>query len=236
MSAVVNGVIQRFLDQVNLELVQAPSLLRLEGQGILATQPDYFDFLLPGLLGMGVMVYSIIGVASVMALYREKKILKRILATPLRVRTFFAALIIAYLLLSLVQAAVILTAGVVLFGGQVLGNLLHIGIIVLMANAVFLNIGFIVGSFSKTVPAASGLGNAVAMPMMFLSGTFFPKDGLPDALAAAVEFLPLSPMLDALRGVALEARPLWDFPLELALLGGWLVVTAMAAIRLTRFS
>ena len=70
-----------------------------------------------------------------------------------------------------------------------------------LANLTFLNLGFIVGSIAKTVQAASGLGNAVAMPMMFLSGVFFPTENLPTILARVVAYLSLSPMLEAMRGV-----------------------------------
>jgi ABC-type polysaccharide/polyol phosphate export permease len=106
---------------------------------------------------------------------------------------------------------------------------------VVLANLTFLNLGFIVGSLAKTVNAANGLANAVAMPMMFLSGVFFPTDTLPAILAAVVKYLPLSPMLEAMRGVLLDARPLWEFPGQLALLAAWVAVTGMVAVRTFRF-
>ncbi len=229
------GLIQRFLDQVNLRLVDAPSVLGLEVQGVRALESDYFDFLLPGFVGMGVMTFSIIGLATVLALYREQKIFKRILATPLRVRTFFSAMVLAYLILALVQAAVILGAGVFILGGHVHGNLAYLAVLVVLGNLIFLSIGFIVGAYAKSVQAAAGLGNAVTMPMMFLSGTFFPTEDLPQGLSTVVTFLPLSPMLEAMRGVSLDAKPLWDFPLELALLAGWIAVMSLVAVRVFRF-
>lgn len=235
LSGVVVSTVRRFLDRTNLELASAPAVLTLAEEGAISRQVDYFDFILPGFVGMGVMNYAIIAVAVAMTEYRGQKILKRIRATPLNVRTFFTAHIIAFLLLSLVQAAVILAAGILLFGGVVYGNYLWLFLLVLLANIVFLNLGFIVGSVAKNVNAASGLSNAVTIPMMFLSGVFFPKDNLPPFLAKAVEFLPLSPLLDALRGVALEAKPFWAFPSELALLGAWIVVTSVVAVRIFKF-
>ena len=234
-AAVVIGVIQRFLGDVNLDLADAPAILNLSAQGVQAKDLDYFDFLLPGFVGFGVMTYSIIGLGSVMTTYREQKILKRILATPLRVRTFFASLIMAHLVLALIQTALILAAGMLIFDGDILGNVVYIGILVIMANIVFLSFGFIVGSLAKTVAAASGMGNALALPMMFLSGVFFPTDGLPGFLPTVVEYFPLAPMLEAMRGVALDAKAIWEFPKELAILGGWMVASSAAAIRLFRF-
>ena len=229
------GLLTRFLDQQNLRLVEAPSVLTLAPEGVRSKDTDYFDFLLPGLVGMGVMTYSIIGLASVLTQYRNKNIFKRILATPLRVRTFFGGLILAHLALSLVQAAVILAAGVFLLGGSVHGQVVYLGLMVLMGNIVFLNIGFIVGAHVKTVRAASGLGNAVTLPMMFLSGTFFPIEDLPGVLGSIVEFLPLAPMLEVMRGVSLDSEPFWKFPRELAILGGWIAVTSLVATRSFRF-
>ena len=229
------GIMGRFLDQVNLRLVEAPNLLELRAQGLLANPVDYFDFLLLGLVGMGVMTFSIIGIATVMALYKEQKILKRILATPLPVRTFFVGMIIAYLVVSVGQTAIILGAGVLLFDATIHGSYLYIGLLVVLGNLIFLSLGFIVGAVAKNVQAASGLGNAVALPVMFLSGTFFPIDDLPVALSTVVQYLPLAPLLEALRGVALDAKPFWEFPRELALLAGWVVVSSLVAVRVFRF-
>ncbi|MFH1141987.1 MAG: ABC transporter permease [Chloroflexota bacterium] len=229
------GTVQRFIEEANKRIVQAPTLLALQAEGVQSRQLTYFDFLLPGFVGMGVMTYSIIGVASAMALYREQKILKRIMVTPLRVRTFFSAHIAAHLVLSVLQALVIMAAGMLFFNGHVYGNFLGFLLLAVIGNIVFLNLGFIVGAIAKNVRAADGLANAVSLPMMFLSGTFFPRESLPNAMRHVVDYLPLSPLLDAMRHVALEAKPFWAYPSELAILGGWIVVTSVLAIRLFRF-
>jgi ABC-2 type transport system permease protein len=235
ISAVITGLVRRFVDGANLQLAGAPVLLNLQTEGILSRQTDYFDFLLPGFIGLGVMTYSIIGLASSLALWREKKIFKRLLATPLKIQTFFAAVIISFLVLSLIQAAIILVSGMLLFDANFYGNYFYLFVFVIFGNIVFLNLGFIVGAFAKTVSAASGLGNVVSLPMMFLSGTFFPTDTLPSALRWLVNYLPLSPLLEGMRGIATDARPLWDFPQEIAILGGWIVATAFIAVRVFKF-
>lgn len=196
---------------------------------------SYFDFLLPGFVGMGVMMYSIIGIASTIAVYRERKILKRLLATPLHVSSFFMALVVAYLVLSLVQATVILGAGILIFDGVVSGNFFYIGLLVVLSNIIFLNLGFIVGAYARTAAAASGVGNVITMPMMFLSGLFFPLDLLPAVVADGVQFLPLSPMIEAMRGVTLESVGILGFAKELGILAGWVFVSTAVAVRLFRF-
>ncbi|MBM4404801.1 MAG: ABC transporter permease [Chloroflexi bacterium] len=235
VSAVIIGLVRRFVDGANLELADAQPLLNLESQGILSRQTGYFDFLLPGFIGLGVMTYSIIGLASNLAVWREKKIFKRLLATPLRIQTFFAAVIVSFLVLSLIQAAIILVSGMLLFDAHFYGNYFYLLVFVVFGNLVFLNLGFIVGAFAKTVSAASGLGNVVSLPMMFLSGTFFPTDTLPAFLRWLVQYLPLSPLLEGMRGIATDARPLWDFPQEMAILGVWIIVTAFIAVKVFKF-
>ena len=220
---------------MNKRLVNAPTLVELRSEGVQARQLTYYDFLLPGLVGMGIMNSSIVGIAASMALYRQQRILKRILATPLKVRVFFASEILANLVVAIIQAAIIMAAGILLFGANIYGNFLWVFVVVLVASIVFLNIGFIIGGLSKNVDAAVGLANAVSLPMMFLAGVFFPKEGLPWILSNVVSYLPLAPMLDALRGVALEAEPLWNYPYELGLLGAWIAVSAVVAVRVFRF-
>ena len=229
------GVVQGLVEGMNKRLGNAPTFVELRSEAVQTRQLKYYDLLLPGLIGMGVMTSSIIGIAATMAVYRQQRILKRILATPLKMRVFFASEILAHLLLCLIQAAIITAAGVLIFGANIYGNLLWVFAVVLLASVVFLNIGFIIGGLSKNVDAATGLGNAVSLPMMFLAGVFFPKEGLPWILPDVVSYLPLAPMLDALRGVALDAEPLWNYPYELGLLGAWIVVSSVVAVRVFRF-
>ena len=234
-TSIVSSVVGDVLDQASMVVQGALPLLGLRTEGVATRQVDYFDFAMPGFVAMGVMFYGIIGIASVMALYRQQGVLRRIKATPLPVRTFFVAQVAAYLVISLVQAALILAVGTLIFGANVYGNLLWVGPLIIFANLTFLNMGFIVGAFSKTVEAASGMGNAVAMPMMFFSGVFFPTESLPAVMRSVVQYLPLTPLVDALRGVMLDAKPVWEFPAELALLSGWVVVTSIFAIRTFKF-
>ena len=196
---------------------------------------DFRAFVLPGVALWGIMSNSVIGLAVALANYREKKILRRIKASPMRARTFFAAQIAASLGLSLIQAALILGLGSLTMGVDVRGALPSVAVIILASNVVFLNLGFIVGAYSKTAAAASGLGNLVVVPMAMLSGVFFPLDALPAALAAAMRFLPLSPMVEALRGATLSANDVTDYPLQMALIAAWTALTALAAIKTFKF-
>ena len=197
---------------------------------------DYFDTVLLGLLGLGIMTNSIISIAVRISTYRNQAVLMRLLATPLPVWKFFAGEILAHLLLAMVQALIILAVGVFVFGGDIHGSLGWVLIIVLLGTVVFLNIGFILSAWARSPAAASGMGNAVALPMMFFAGTFFSTAALPWLLPYAALALPLTPMLDALREVAINSAPLWETWPQLAALGAWAVATALLAVRVFRFT
>jgi ABC-2 type transport system permease protein len=226
------GIVERIVDRMNLQMagVTAPPL-SVEARGVSARSVDYYDFLLPGLVAMGVMNFSITGMAIAVARYREQRILKRILATPLRPFKFLSAQVLARLVLALVQAALIVGVGVFLFGAHVYGNVAWIFLLATVANLIFLNIGFAVAGRSPNPDSAQGIASAVALPMMFLSGVFFPTDTLPQVMQTVVKYLPLTPLIEALRKVSLEGLSITDTGPQLLMLGAWgLVSFALAAM------
>ena len=229
-------VIQHFVVQEELGLAERPRSLEVLARRVDSRQVDYFDILLIGLVGMGMMTNSIIFIAVKISMYRNQSILKRILATPLSVRNYFASEIVAHLFLALLQAAVVISVGVYVFGASIHGNVFWLFVIVAFANTIFLNIGFIISGWANSPRAASGMGNAIAIPMLFFSGTFFPTSALPGFLPDLVQVLPLTPMLDAMRGVAIDGLQLWDVWQELAMLAGWLAASSVAAVKLFKFA
>jgi ABC-2 type transport system permease protein len=231
------GVIERIVDRMNLQMAGVTSPpLSVEARGVAARSIEYYDFLLPGLVAMGVMNFSITGMAIAVARYREQRILKRILATPLRPFKFLSAQVLSRLLLALVQAALIVAVGVFVFGANVYGNVVWIFILATVANLIFLNIGFAVAGRARNPDSAQGIASAVALPMMFLSGVFFPTDTLPRIMQTVVRFLPLTPLIEALRKVSLEGLSIVDTGPQLLLLGVWGVVSFALAGMNFRFA
>ncbi len=231
----VTGIIGNVIERENLRIAGAEGRLLLETEAATAKSTDFLDFLVPGMAVWGIMSYSVFGIATSLAMYRDRQVLRRMQATPLKVRTFFAGQVIASLMVAVVQGALILAAGKVAFGVNVEGNLLYLLVIILLGNLVFLNIGFIIGSISRTPQAASGIGNAIVLPLAFFSGAFFPTGNLPDIVRTSVGLMPLAPVVDAVRGVAVEAGTLADYTTELGLIGAWIAITAALAVRLFRF-
>jgi ABC-2 type transport system permease protein len=223
------GSLQRFVDALNLRLagVKSPPV-RLAQRSIEAKDTNYYDFLLPGLIAMGVMNLSIIGVAIGVTRYREQKILKRILATPLRPAKFLLAQVGARLAFALVQAAVILLVGVVGFGAHVHGDAAWIFLFAALGNLVFINIGFAIAGRAKNVDSAQSMAQLVTLPMLFLSGVFFETGG---TVGQIVRVLPLTPLVNGMRKIALDGDSITQCGQQLGLLALWVAISFALARR-----
>ena len=231
----VDGAVRNLVSHIHSDGAPVVPSQLLTADVIQVPEVDYFDNVLLGLLGLGIMTNSIISIAVRISTFRNQSILKRLLVTPLPIWKFFAAEITAHVILALVQAGIILSLGVFAFGGHVHGNIVWVLAITALGSIVFLNIGFILSAWAKSPAAASGMGNAVALPMMFLAGTFFSTAALPWILPQLSFALPLTPMLAALRDVAIDNEPIWETWPYLAALGGWVVATALAAAKVFKF-
>jgi ABC-2 type transport system permease protein len=228
--------VDQIVGGLNLRLagVDSPPVT-VERRAVAAKDVSYYDFLLPGFVAMGVMNASIIGMAVAVAQFRHQRILKRILATPLPPIRFLSAQVAARLLLALVQTALILAVGMLVFGGRVYGNIAWLFLLAAFANLIFLNIGFAVAGRSPNPDSAQGFANAVALPMMFFSGVFFPTDTLPQLLQRVVALLPLTPLIDAMRKISIDGLSILDVGPELLMLAVWIAASFLLAARFFAF-
>jgi ABC-2 type transport system permease protein len=229
----VNGAALSFLH--SLQTSQAQPVFQINESTTTANKVTGFDIVFIGLLCMAVMNYSITGFAINMSSYREQKILKRLLTTPLPIWRFMTAEIMAFIVLAVAQIGVMLFFGIVVFGAHVYGSWLFLILLSLFGAVVFLAIGFLVASLSKTSQAASGMATSISIVMMFLSGVFFSITALPGPVYEVVRFLPLSPMIQAMRAVELDSQPVGDQFWRLMLMLAWLLVIAVVSTRLFKF-
>ena len=226
-------MLSNFLDQTN---TASPNNNTIQTIEIKKPEATYFDTVLLGLVGLGIMTNSIISIAVKISNYRNQSILKRMLVTPLPIWKFFASEITAHLILAIIQAIIILGVGILLFGASIRGNPAGLLLIILLGSVVFLNIGFIMSAWTNSPSAASGMGNAIALPMIFFSGTFFSATTLPWIMPILSEALPLTPMLSALRDIGINGYPIWAVWKDIAALAAWIVVTSVIAKKVFRFN
>ena len=124
---------------------------------------------------------------------------------------------------------------VVAFDVNLQGNLFSMLLLALLGGAVFVSMGFAVSGFARTEDVAAPIANAIALPMMFLSGVFFPREAMPEPLRVVADYLPLSFLADALRSVAVDGQSLWSQWDDVLGLVGWLAVTFFISVRLFRW-
>lgn len=235
-SAVVTGYVDQYLTAVNFQIQNAKPIFSVEQEKTVGGSFSYFDFVLIGLIGMALMNSNIQSLAINMAKYREDKILKRITTTPLPTWKFIVAEVASHLVLNVIQVAVIMLVGAYMFGGNLGGNIGLLFILSLLGAVLFQLIGFVIASATKSASAAEGMSTAITIPMMFLSGVFFPIDQLPKWLFSLVSYLPLSPLLRMMREGALENLSPWSTPMNLVIVFAWIVAALFFAIWRFRLS
>jgi ABC-2 type transport system permease protein len=186
------------------------------------------------MLGLSVMQVGIFAAIPLVA-DREKLILKRLAATPLRRWQLVGSNVVMRLIIAMIQAVIIVGVGVAVFGVAITGPFPLAVVFVALGAVAFLALGYVVASFASTEDAANGMTSVIQFPMMFLSGTFFPIDAMPDALQTVARVIPLTYLSDALRQVMVGGAafaPLW---VCFAVLLGWLVVCFGIAARKFRW-
>ncbi len=195
----------------------------------------YVDFVVPGLLGMNLMGSGIWGLGFAIVDSRRKKLLKRLIATPMSRTQYLASFVLSRLTMLIIEVGVLLGFAALAFGVPIRGSLLVLAAVCLVSALAFSALGLLIASRAQTVEGVSGLMNLVMLPMWIFSGVFFSASRFPDALQPFIQALPLTAVNDALRATMLEGAGLVRLAPELAVIGGWLVVSFFLALRLFRW-
>jgi ABC-2 type transport system permease protein len=233
-STTITQIVSQVTSALNIALTGRAPTLAVSLHSIQTQDLTSAAFLVPGILGMALMQLGIFGAVPLVA-QREKLILKRLGATPLPRWTLVGSNVVLRLLIGLVQAALIVGIGSVVFGVQVLGALWLMAAVVILGALTFISIGYLVAAFVRTEEAANGVVQVIQFPMMFLSGVFFPIEIMPSILRPVAAFLPLTYLGDALRQVMVSGSAFAPLPVDLAILGGWFVVCLAISARFFRW-
>jgi ABC-type polysaccharide/polyol phosphate export permease len=195
----------------------------------------YIDFLLPGLLGMNLMGSAIWGLGFAIVDARRKKLMKRLIATPMPRHYYLLSFILSRLFLLVIEVGAVLGFGALVFHVPVRGSWLDLAALCILGSLSFSALGLLIASRAQTIEAASGLMNLVMMPMWIVSGVFFSAQRFPDALQPVIKALPLTALIDALRANMLQGADFSRLAPQLSILGAWLMVSFALAMRLFRW-
>ena len=168
----------------------------------------YIDFVVPGLLGMNLMGSAMWGLGFAIVEARQKKLLKRMVASPMPRWQYLASFLLSRLAMLVIEVAVFLGFARLVFGVPFRGSLWQLGFLCLLTSMAFSALGLLVSSRARTMEAASGLMNLVMLPMWILSGVFFSASRFPAVIQPVVRALPLTAAIDALRGNMLQGMNL----------------------------
>jgi ABC-2 type transport system permease protein len=201
------------------------------------TEPGsrYIDFLIPGLLGMNLMGSGLWGVGFSVVQARSKRLLKRLIATPMRRSDYLLAYVFSRLAFLVIEIAALVGFGWLMFGVGVRGSIAALACVTVLGALAFAGLGLLIASRARTVEGVSGLMNLVMLPMWILSGTFFSYARFPDAMQPVVRALPLTALNDALRGVMIDGASLAAERGALAVIAAWGLVSFAVALRIFRW-
>jgi ABC-2 type transport system permease protein len=195
----------------------------------------YIDFVVPGLLGMNLMGGGIWGIGFTVVDARRKRLLKRLMATPMSRAEYLGSYVISRFVLLTLEVVVILGFAILLFGVPLRGSLLQLALICASSALCFGALGLLIAARPRTIEGASGLMNVTMMPMWVLSGVFFSSENFPGAFQPLIQVLPLTAVNDALRANMLRGEGFATVAPELAIILTWTVVCFVLALRLFRW-
>jgi ABC-2 type transport system permease protein len=229
------AILRQILDEMTFSLSEAVRLFVIDPQPVNSRNLRFIDFLMPGIVGMAIMQMGLFSVAFAFVQLKKQGILRRLLATPVQPASFLLAQVFTRLVVSVLQTLVLIGVAVFLFDVQLVGNILVVLLLALIGGAVFISMGFAISGWARSEEVAAPIANVIALPMMFLSGVFFPREALPQVLQRVTDFLPLTYLADALRSVAIDGATLWSQWLNLAGLAVWLAISFVISVKLFRW-
>lgn len=230
--SLIMPTVEKALIDLERELRHTEAMFTLDIEDVQARSQRYLDFLLPGILAFTLMQISIAGSGFNIVEYRRKGILKRLFVTPIRPREFIAAICIARLGWCLLQLSLLLLTALFLLKASFMGNFFELYLVIVLGTIIFLCVGFCVGSLAKTQQSVGAIGNLVIFPQVFMSGVFFPIQAMPDWLQPVAQLLPLSYVVNCMRGIANEGLSLLSMLPDLAGVLVWLALSFALATRL----
>jgi ABC-2 type transport system permease protein len=195
----------------------------------------YIDFLIPGLLGMNLMGSGIWGLGFAIVDARKKRLLKRLIATPMSRAQYLGSFVLSRLTLLCLEVALLLGFGVLAFGVPLRGSIVVLAIICLLASLAFSSLGLLISSRAQTMEGASGLMNLVMLPMWIFSGVFFSASRFPEQIQPLIQALPLTAVINALRANTLRGAGLVSVAPELGIVLAWMVASFFLALKLFRW-
>jgi ABC-2 type transport system permease protein len=196
---------------------------------------DDLEVLVPGIAGMAVMTTTFTALAFNITFLREQGILKRVRGTPMPPGAYFGGLLANAVVNAVVQVALVVAVGHLVYDLGWPRDWPALVVFTLVGVVAFGSLGIALAHAIPNFDSAAAYVNAVFLPLIFISGTFYSTDGMPRALEVAAEALPLKHVIDGLRGAIVTGAGIADHAGALAALGAWAAGGIVLAVRYFRW-
>jgi ABC-2 type transport system permease protein len=194
-----------------------------------------FDYVFAGLLGFSIVGLGIFGPVNVFPELKKQGVLRRFHTTPLKVWQYFISNVFSQTVIGMFAVSIMFIVAALVFDLRIAGNIFALALFVALSIVTIFGIGLAIGGWARNERQAAPLANIIVFPMLFLSGTFFPRFVMPEWLQQASSFLPLTPVIDGIRLIATEGKTLIEVGPQIAMLFGWMVVIYLIAFKVFRW-
>ncbi|MBX4197227.1 ABC transporter permease [Candidatus Saccharibacteria bacterium] len=232
----LQSVLQGQFEGINSKLVKSPAPFSVVSESTNTQGLSKLDYTVSGLIGFSIIGLGIFGPVNYFPQMKKDGVLRRLHITPLRVWQFFVSSVLSNAIIGLFSIGIMIAvASSPLFHFKIIGNYFELATFIILGILTIFGIGLAIGGWAKNENQAAPLANIVVFPMLFLSGTFFPRFAMPEWLQHVTTFLPLTPIIDGIRMIATEGKHLTDIGPQLGLTAIWAVIIYAIAFRAFRW-
>jgi len=203
-TSILRSILASVIYQLNMNIIGGETIIGINEESSVGEDFDYIDFFLPGMIGFTIMTSCIYGSIERNTKYRKDGILRKLLTMPITRAEWILSKMLFMLFLSFVSTLVILLVGILVWGVSIKINIFFF-LLVIATSFLFSGIGMIIGRFVKEQETADMAGGAITFPMMFLAGTFFPLESMPDYMQSIAQVLPLYYVNEGMRNAMIYA-------------------------------
>jgi ABC-2 type transport system permease protein len=229
------SVLQAVVKGVNAKYVTIRQPVSVGGQELNSKGLTAFDYTFSGLLGFSIIGIGVFGPVNVFPELKKQGILRRLHTTPLKVWQYFTATMLGQAITGIASIVIQFIVAIEVFNLKVNGNYIEIFIFTIFSIFMILGLGLAIGGWAKNERQAAPLSNIVVFPMLFLSGTFFPRYVMPGWLQSVTNYLPLTPVIDGLRQLTTQGKNLTDIGPQLGLMAAWFIIIYAIAFRVFKW-
>lgn len=231
----LGSVLESIFKDINAQIVPVATPFTVKTESTATKGLSQFDYIFSGLLGFSLLTLGIFGPTSVFPRLKQRGVLKRYHSTALKVWQYFMGNVFSNAMYGLLSVTAMFIVALTVFDLNMRGNYLSLAVFVIISANVLFGIGLAIGGWAKNESQAAPLANLITFPMMFLSGTFFPRFLMPEWLQTVSTFLPLTPVIDGARLIITEGRTIFDIGPQIGLLALWGIVIYAVAFRVFRW-